>query len=392
MERGITKEQSKMLQGMAILMMLYHHLFATPEALGITYFSLLRFGTVNAELKTAFFFKLCVGIYAFVSGYGLCRVLNKETPALLKTTEGFFKRLFSDCITVLKRLFSFYTQYLLVFIIFVPIGFIFFHREFVLSEFLLNLTGISSTYNGAWWYVLQYYKMLLLLPFIDCFFVVFRNKNELIKQIVFYLGIAVVCVVMYKKGVLFTVLDFFQPAFLLCFIAGFLLSKYRIYEICYHIIDGNSPKLVLSTVLSGQLPPGTGSDTDKKRTDKILNILGITAFLLVIVCRVKIAKDASSAGLDFIFVPVFSFGFLRITDMLPKLSGLFLFFGRYSTFIWLTHVFYYDHYLKSLVLSSRVSIGIYLTLLVISVTGAVLLELIYSSLKRLLLATDSKIS
>ena len=39
MKNGITKEQSKMIQGLAILMMLYHHLFATPEIFGIEYFS-----------------------------------------------------------------------------------------------------------------------------------------------------------------------------------------------------------------------------------------------------------------------------------------------------------------------------------------------------------------
>ena len=39
MKNGITKEQSKMIQGLAILMMLYHHLFSTPEIFGIEYFS-----------------------------------------------------------------------------------------------------------------------------------------------------------------------------------------------------------------------------------------------------------------------------------------------------------------------------------------------------------------
>lgn len=346
MKDGITKDQSKMLQGLAILMMLYHHLFSTPEALGIEYRSLLQFGSLNIELHMAWFFKICVAIYAFVSGYGLCRgIRHTDNP-----DEGFFANLIKKYIFVLKKLLNFMIQYWLVFIIFVPIGFVFFGKPFDFKEFVLNFLGISSDYNGAWWYVFQYIKMLLLLPILDSLFSWGKNKRVNISRIVFFIVIlGLIIALRVSSPVTFAiVLDFFQPAFLLCFVIGYLFSRFKIYEFFYKLIP-----------------------------TKILYFLGILGFLAVIVVRVKMAKDASSAGLDFVFVPIFAYGFCVIMTLLPRVSGIFRYLGFLSTFMWLTHVFYYDHYAKSLVMFSRFSTGIYITLLLLSVLTGIVLKLIY---------------
>lgn len=352
MEKGITKEQSKALQGLAILMMLYHHLFSTPEALGVQYHSLLNIGGVNIELRMAWFFKICVGIYAFVSGYGLAKSSATQSPSY---DDSFGKILFKDYKFVLKKLFSFFLQYWLVFILFVPIGFIFFGKPVVISELLLNLFGISSSYNGAWWYVFQYMKMLLVFPLIDCFLMIYKNKSARRIWGIFYavLFVALIVVFMINKDVVFGALEFFQPAFFLCFIVGIVIARLKLYELCSKILP-----------------------------EKLLYILGILGFILVIAARVKIAKDASSAGLDFVFVPVFAFGFSVIVYMLPKVSDFFCFFGGLSTYMWLTHVFFYDHYAKKLVMCSKVSLGIYLTLVLLSAVSALVLGKIYVLLRK----------
>ena len=351
MKNGISKEQSKMLQGFAILMMLYHHLFSTPEALGISYFSVLNIGGINIELHMAWFFKMCVAVYAFVSGYGLCRRFSDFHQK--NRNISIFKCLVHEYRMVLKQLLGLFLRYWLVFCIFIPIGFIFYNKAFSLSEFLMNLFGLSSSYNGAWWYMLFYLKALLSLPLIDILFVSFSDKSSRIVKYVFY-GILIVLIIglaFYDKEILMLSLGFFQPAFYLCFLMGYLLSRFKVYEFAYKIIN-----------------------------EKILDILGVLGFLAVIVCRVKIAKDASSAGLDFIFVPVFAFGFCVILDLIPKIDRVFAFFGKYSSFIWLTHVFFYDHYAKNVVMFSRISTFIYLTLLVMSTLAAFLLELLFKIL------------
>lgn len=358
MDKGLTKDHSKMLQGLAILMMLYHHLFSTPEALGIDYISLLSFGGINVELHMAWFFKLCVAIYAFVSGYGLCRSMPLILDApneKFKTDEGFFRLLIKDYHECLKHLFWFYTQYWLVFVLFVPIGFLFYNRQFVFSEFILNFVGLSSSYNGAWWYVLFYLRLILIMPLCDCFFRTFNAKKDKCYKALFYLVIAAFLLafkILDAKG-FSNFVDSLQMAFLLCFLVGFIVSRFSLYELAIRLL-----------------------------TARLAYALGILGFVLVICARVKIAKDASSAGLDFIFVPVFAFGFIVIMTLCPYLGRIFKFIGKYSTFMWLTHVFFYDHYSKNLVMFTRFSTGIYLTLLVLSFATAYVLDVLYRLLKR----------
>lgn len=346
MEKGITKEQSKMLQGLAILMMLYHHLFSTPEALGVSYKSLLAFGSINFELKLAWFFKICVGIYAFVSGYGLTRGLNSLREQNNLKSKSFGYTLLEEYKYVFRRLLGFMQQYWLVFIVFIPIGFWGFHIPFRWDEFILNFLGISSTYNGVWWYVFFYMKMLIVLPIIDSVFCTYENTKDRFTAIIFGLVIVIILVVgnVTFKTLIIWLSDFFMLPFMECFLVGFILAKFRLVELIGKILPIN-----------------------------LCYVLGIIGMILAIAARMKIAKDATSVGLDFLFVPVIAYGFVSLMIMLPKLSCVFAFFGKYSTYIWLTHVFYYGNNLKKYILFSRVSVGIYLTLLVISLITAMLL-------------------
>lgn len=359
MENGITKEQSKCIQGLAILMMLYHHLFSTPEALGIKYKSLLLFGNINVELKLAWFFKICVGLYAFVSGYGL----YKSFKLGQKDTCSFGERLLTDYKIILKKLFNLYSVFWLVFIIFVPIGFIFFNKSFEIKEFILGFLGLSNSYNGAWWYILQYLKMLLVLPLVDVAFHWYISKKDRIIWIL-YIGIAVVAVIILYfvfPNDFDATLQFFQPAFFLCFLMGYIISRFGLYELFYKLL--------------GQ---------------KVMYILGILGFILVIAARIKIAKDASSAGLDFIFVPVFVYGFCVILCLCRPAVRFFAFFGKYSTIMWLVHVFYYDHYAKGVVMATHFSTGIYLTLLILSVVTAIILNIVHTCLHKRVIQITQK--
>ena len=80
MKNGLSKNDSTLIYGIAILMMIYHHLFAIPQKLGNTdYFSILNtlFGGIT-EQRLAWLFRLCVPFYAFISGYGICTIISKK--------------------------------------------------------------------------------------------------------------------------------------------------------------------------------------------------------------------------------------------------------------------------------------------------------------------------
>lgn len=65
---------SKKIYGIAILMMIYHHLFGITEEFP-NYISLFRNSDVEIHLATLG--KLCVSFFVFLSGYGLCKKMCK---------------------------------------------------------------------------------------------------------------------------------------------------------------------------------------------------------------------------------------------------------------------------------------------------------------------------
>ena len=68
---NITKKNSKMLYGLAILMMVYHHLFCVTGRIGGCIFTIdYLLKTNGIGIKISWFCKICVALFALISGYG----------------------------------------------------------------------------------------------------------------------------------------------------------------------------------------------------------------------------------------------------------------------------------------------------------------------------------
>lgn len=67
---GFTKEDTVAIKGIALLMMLFHHCFWNAE---FTSQYALDYSPFNQEsiVSIGMFFKICVSIFAFITGYGL---------------------------------------------------------------------------------------------------------------------------------------------------------------------------------------------------------------------------------------------------------------------------------------------------------------------------------
>ena len=118
----LTKKYAQMLHGVAILMMIYHHLFISgnywPVNEGSSLFDVFDFLSLGiadtAQLTFAYFCRICVAIFAFTSGYAMyIQFDNKRGDKEIKIID-----LFKYCG---KRLWSFYKKYLLAFIIFISL-------------------------------------------------------------------------------------------------------------------------------------------------------------------------------------------------------------------------------------------------------------------------------
>lgn len=139
-ETVLSKDYSNMVKGMAVLMMIMHHIWGFPERIPGLLLS-------NIEVQIGSAAKICVSIFMFLSGYGLYYTFYKKGE-----------------IRVWHRVWSIYKRFWQVFFIFVPIGFLFLSKPFAIQEFLQNMFCLKFGYNHEWWFLGTYIELLIILP------------------------------------------------------------------------------------------------------------------------------------------------------------------------------------------------------------------------------------
>lgn len=347
MENGITKKQSAILQGIAIWMMVYHHLYS----FAVEYDSVFPFFHAKDAARIAWFCKLCVGIFAFVSGYGMYYVLDTQPR------EKFWGRMAAEYRCVMKRIIKLYSKLWLVMLIYMGIIFGILRLPFDVSQLPGNLTALHPTYNGAWWYVEQYAKMLLVLPFLDLLLTRFDQPAERRRRRIFFLllallgaGAALVGRVCWPAlwNVVLAVKSGLRLSFLLIFAVGYLMARFALYQ---------------------------RMDQALRRRGRWLPVCVSAALVsAVIILRMILATDAAYAKLDFLFAPMFVYGLLTLLSHMPPLCGFLAWWGHQSTYIWLTHGFLYGwlyYFIKPCV---RWDIWIYLSVLLASAAVSMMLR------------------
>lgn len=143
----ITKRDSKMLKGIAILAMLMLHLFCRRD--NLPYTPLLWIGDTPLIYYFGLFGDICVAIYCFVSGYA----------HYMQSTETELRHRW-------KRLLRFLIPFWVIAAVFSVIGIFTGNPAIPASakEFLLNCLTIKNSYNGAWWYANTYILLVALQP------------------------------------------------------------------------------------------------------------------------------------------------------------------------------------------------------------------------------------
>lgn len=224
----ISKKDTKALYGIAILLMIFHHCFCDPALLNNDYISI--FGTNwEIETKLAWVAKLCVAIYAFISGYGLSVMRRKY--------QGYFQKKYfkHDVKKIKKQLCKFYSKFWLVFIIFVPIGCLFFERKYSLSYIVRGLL-FGEYYCLGWWYVRQYLALMLLFPIINLVISYIEREKKylvLVEVLLLIIGIAILRIGFWDSvvaSIFIWCMNFFGGTYTYIFIIACLIAKYRVFE------------------------------------------------------------------------------------------------------------------------------------------------------------------
>jgi len=352
MSLQLTKEESAAFKGIAIIAMLFHHLYySIPDGIEAYDGLLLWVGRLG---------KVCVGMFLFISGCGLSISYSKQkSPSFMYALKF-----------VTKRILSFYFTYWVVFLIFIPITMIlggrslqvaygiyesnpnpyFFARwKLILDFFCLQ----NPPYNVTWWFNSLILKMYLLFPLLYyC-----AKKNGIIILFVSFVWM-----------LLIPQIESF-PFHLFIFIMGILWCKWT--------NNLSVPKIPLSNKLLYYIGP--------------LIILLLMVFLRMYPIVPYFSDMRMDGFVSIAFVLVIVFWFRRNN----KLLDIFAFLGKHSANIYLLHTFYNGylnyHWLhEGMVMRSGLNL---IVLLMMSLLTSMLLELIKEKIGvyKLLNTTKQKI-
>lgn len=390
MSKGITSKQSVMLQGLAAAMMLYHHLFIRPDMLFVEYSTLLG---ETREIRLALFCKLCVAIYAFVSGYGMCSVFLRAASEG-KEEMRFFTLLRQDYTLVLQKLLRFFSIYWFCVLLYFACENLFLGKEKPLSELLPNLLALSDSFNGSWWYALEYVKILLFLPLLHLLFVFENDHEERLKKKWFFLtlfGLLALFLVLALN--LFPSWEYhfrlfvnrLMPSYLLCAAGGFLIARFSLIpslgKLCISLLPRVQGPVQEETFRRSRAggPVQEVLPCQSRHLPALASLAGLLLMFLPFLIRYLITVDAMQTNLDFLLTPVFCLGFLLFLGDRKIPTQIFFFIGKHSVYIWLLHLMFLDGFFRNLVMASHTAVGIYLTLLFFSLLCAILLRTVYTA-------------
>lgn len=223
----------------------------------------------------------------------------------------------------------------MVFVCFVPLGFVLNKYPFRLDTIIKSFLGQSYEYNAEWWYIGHYVRLMLLFPLVSLAGTWLGSKHKFLIHFGMLFGLAILLFAPEEVPWLGFYLVFYY------FLEGMYFAGSTWFELGLRIFCKNWMRLLM----------GTG--------------LILTVFVL------------RTFGMgDYWLVPALVFGFVLLMKnsiMVRYVGSIFLFIGKYSTYIWLTHTFFAYYYFQNVTYAPRYSwvIAIWCMLLCIS-SGAIL--------------------
>lgn len=319
---GFGKREAQLLKGVAIFMMLFHHLLGFPKWIADEnmYVCLSDVGSLLVgELAMAC--KLCVGLYIFMTGYGLCR-----SGVSFRSSLG--------------RVCNLLLRYWFIFAVFIAIGVLVGEPLPSVRLLLRQAFGISTATGYDWkyrttihpifaWYVSVYILFMLSLP--------------LLKRLVgrgFLADMVVVHCVIYLLG--FSMLGISERS---SEVPKDLVSLVRLYTIYAPV--GMTGFLVSKY---GLLEPSGLPSRFERFSRWQVSILGACLLFAGLVLRNVLKQEfglyllvCGWISLETVCVVVFVVGFVLLCagGVPAVLERLLMVFSRHNTSIWFLHALYF---------------------------------------------------
>jgi len=352
-----SRRDTKIIKGVAICLMLYHHLFAYPIKImeGNVFISLYDFGATTLSTYIGQFGRICLPMFVFLSGYGCCLSAKKSGDVQQVIT---------------KQITGLYKSFWMVFAIFVPLSVLVFgiRPDPLPRELIYNFLGLHYSFNGEWWFITPYVLLIILCPII---LRIVNRKNAVLYTDLFLLVlfngfISYVLPGITKLPALFPLCSTVlwehvnvMLGLLPCFTLGCIFARWGILDMVKSRFGGKLLWCAAAIV-------GMGALFYIHLYNYMFYDFVNTALFIICIVILLPTKPGQLAG--------------RVFEML----------GEESTFMWLTHSFYCYYWCQKLVFAPKYSIVIFLWLLALSFVTAKLLRLFWKGLGRLSSLTKKK--
>lgn len=327
----ITKRDSKMLKGVAILSMLMLHLFCRKE--NLPYTPLLWIGSTPLIYYFGLFGDICVAVYCFISGYA----------HYLQSSKGELQQRW-------KRLLRFMIPFWVIAVVFSLIGLLAGNSVIPgsIKEFLLNCLTIKNSYNGAWWYANTYILLVALQPL----------SRKFVER----------C-----------------PAWLV------ILLTFAFYTVSYGIRFcgwGACDSVILSWIIThvgllgtSYFPYAIGMLFCKKQVISLLrqrltaiNVRNIYIFTVLMFTGMIVVHGMVQSLFVAVITATVTIILLCVCPLPKRLTSLLCYLGEHSTNIWLVHMFFYAVLFEGFVFCAKYPIPVFLLLLLSSLASSYVIK------------------
>lgn len=287
----ISRKATNFLKGIALIMMFIHHFFTFPHWI---------IGEVSYGPKIHLFaeyfnepLKLCVSIFAFLTGY------------------FYFYHKRKDLKYSLKKASDVWVSFAIVFLIFFAFSAIAGANDYSTpKKFILELFGLESITMVFCWYVLFYIVSMFILPYFA----------KLAKKSTFIAFSAAI----------------FIPPFLGFIISRFVPTTHWIANVFTYF---NWFKCIAAGYLFAQLDLFNILKRELSSHKKWLNVL-----IAIILILASFFFRFLSISYDFICAPLFIFGILELFYMIKntKIFTIINIIGKYSLPMWFAHCIFFN--------------------------------------------------
>lgn len=315
----MNKTMTQMIKGIAILIMLAHHFIVMPLSIDFPYL-ILKFGNAC---------KICVAIYAVLSGYGYYYAKDKSFKYSLRKIWGLLR-----------------VYWISLFTLFVPLA-ILGGWNITPWNIIVQLFGLLPNLNWFAWYVFFYIFCMLVAPIVYKFLNYKPLTNLLLSIFVPYIfEVLIHSIPNYDHYTL--IKDLMSCCtYFPCFLVGYWMAENLVIEKSRYI---------------------------KVFNNTLFSIIGIGIIVALRFCI------ASVFGFlfDVIYVPILicfiNVLFSHCSDY-SIVKMLFLLLGKYSTGIWFFHAVFFSTYVSDIFAPILTLVKnpalMYIWLVILSLSGAI---------------------